>query len=76
MAFRALCFLCLGFLLGVAGSAGSGYLQRTTAPDVLVAAPDHYQLEFENEFVLSFAASSDLTLKRLCIAILSLAVCW
>ena len=51
MAFRALCFLCLGFLLGVAGSAGSGYLQRTTAPDALVAAPDHYQLEFENEFV-------------------------
>jgi len=52
MTFRAAMLLCLGFFLGVAAaSARAEYLQHTTAPDALVAAPDHYKLEFENEFV-------------------------
>ena len=44
--------IVLGFMLGVvASSAAAAHAQRSPAPDALIASPDHYKLELENEFV-------------------------
>jgi hypothetical protein len=52
MKLKSVSFLLLGLMLGILGSsARAEFLQRATASDALIASPDHYKLEFENEFV-------------------------
>jgi hypothetical protein len=43
--------LLVGFVVGFSASEVRGAFQARAVPDVLVAAPDEYKLEFENEFV-------------------------
>src|SRR4051812_1790777 len=46
-----MCFLLVGFVTGLATSRAQAGFQTRAVPDVLVAAPGEYKLEFENEFV-------------------------
>jgi hypothetical protein len=46
-----ICLLFVGFVTGIATSRAQAALQTRAVPDVLVAAPDEYKLDFENEFV-------------------------
>jgi len=50
-ALFGVCLLLVGFVAGLATSRAQAALQTRTVPDVLVAAPGEYRLEFENEFV-------------------------
>lgn len=52
MKMRSLFLLSAGFVAGIGvTSAGASLLQRAPIPDAPVASPDHYKVEFENEFV-------------------------
>jgi hypothetical protein len=46
-----ICLPLVGFLVGFSASEVRAAFQARAVPDVLVAAPDEYKLEFENEFV-------------------------
>ena len=53
MKARSLLLIIVGFLSGIvtATAAHAAFQQRGAVADALVASPDHYKLEFENEFV-------------------------
>ena len=53
MKARSLLLIIVGFLSGIVSATAAHPLlqQRAVAPDALAASPDHYTLEFENEFV-------------------------
>lgn len=52
MKVRSLLVLVAGFMIGICATlAGASLLQRAPVPDALLASPEQYKLEFENEFV-------------------------
>jgi hypothetical protein len=52
MKVKSLLMLVAGFIAGICATrASASLLQRAPVPDAVVASPEQYKLEFENEFV-------------------------